>query len=39
MKYVRDELKKKFNIKELFLKNLFNIKIGQEFLFKFIKKT
>ena len=27
MKYVRDKLKKKFNIKELFLKNLFNIKI------------
>ena len=38
-KYVRDELKKEFNIKELSLKNLFNIKIGQEFLFKFIKKT
>ena len=39
MKYVKDELKKKFNIKKLSLKNLFNIKIGQEFLFKFIKKT
>ena len=39
MKYVRDKLKKKFNIKELSLKNLFNTKIGQEFLFKFIEKT
>ena len=27
-KYVRDELKKKFDIKELSLKNLFNTKIG-----------
>ena len=32
-------IKKKFNIKELSLKNFFNIKIGQEFLFKFIEKT
>jgi len=32
-------LKKEFNIKEFSLKNLFNTKIGQEFLFKFIKKT
>ena len=39
MKYVKDELKKEFNIKELSLKNLFNIKIGQEFLFNFIEKT
>ena len=38
-KYVRNGLKKKFNIKELSLKNLFNTKIGQEFLFKFIEKT
>ena len=38
-KYVRDGLKKKFNIKELSLKNLFNTKINQEFLFKFIEKT
>ena len=38
-KYVRDGLKKEFDIKELSLKNLFNIKIGQEFLFKFIEKT
>ena len=38
-KYVRNKLKKKFNIKELSLKNLFNTKIGQEFLFKFIEKT
>ena len=37
-KYVRDGLKKEFNIKKLSLKNLFNTKIGQEFLFKFIKK-
>ena len=32
-------MKKEFNIKEFSLKNLFNIKIGQEFLFKFIEKT
>ena len=38
-KYVRDGLKKEFDIKELSLKNLFNTKIGQEFLFKFIEKT
>ena len=38
-KYAREELKKEFNIKEFSLKNLFNIKIGQEFLFKFIEKT
>ena len=29
----------KFNIKEFSLKNLFNIKSGQEFLFKFLEKT
>jgi hypothetical protein len=38
-KYAREELKKKFNIKEFSLKNLFNTKTGQEFLFKFIEKT
>ena len=38
-KYVKNGLKKKFNIKEFSLKNFFNIKIGQEFLFKFIEKT
>ena len=38
-KYAREKLKKKFNIKEFSLKNLFNIKIDQEFLFKFIEKT
>ena len=38
-KYARKELKKEFNIKEFSLKNLFNIQINQEFLFKFIEKT
>ena len=38
-KYAREELKKEFNIKKFSLKNFFNIKIGQEFLFKFIEKT
>ena len=38
-KYTREELKKEFNIKEFSLKNLFNTKIDQEFLFKFIEKT
>ena len=38
-KYIREGLKKKFDIKKFSLKNLFNTKIGQEFLFKFIKKT
>ena len=32
-------MKKEFDIKEFSLKNLFNTKIGQEFLFKFIEKT
>jgi len=32
-------LKKEFDIKEFSLKNLFNTKTGQEFLFKFIEKT
>ena len=38
-KYIREGLKEEFNIKEFSLKNLFNTKIGQEFLFKFIEKT
>src|SRR5436190_16107554 len=38
-KYIREELKKKFDIKKFSLKNFFNTKIGQEFLFKFIEKT
>src|SRR5438552_11414869 len=36
---IREELKKEFDIKEFSLKNLFNVKIEQEFLFKFPKKT
>ena len=36
---VREELKQKFDIKKFSLKNLFNTKIGQEFLFKFLEKT
>ena len=36
---IREELKKEFNIKEFSLKNLFNIKSEQEFLFKFLEKT
>src|SRR5436189_490379 len=38
-KQIREELRKEFNIKKFSLKNLFNIKIEQKFLFKFIKKT
>ena len=38
-KQIREELRKEFDIKEFSLKNLFNTKIGQEFLFKFIEKT
>ena len=38
-KYAREELKKEFDIKEFSLKNLFNTKTGQEFLFKFIEMT
>ena len=38
-RHIREELKKEFDIKEFSLKNLFNTKIGQEFLFKFIEKT
>ena len=36
---VREELKQKFDIKEFSLKNLFNTKQGQEFLYKFLEKT
>ena len=36
---IKEELKQEFNIKEFSLKNLFNIKSGQEFLFKFLEKT
>ena len=36
---IRQELKQEFDIKEFSLKNLFNTKIGQEFLFKFLEKT
>jgi len=36
---VREELKQKFDIKEFSLKNLFNTKIEQEFLFKFLEET
>ncbi len=36
---VREELKQKFDIKEFSLKNFFNTKIEQEFLFKFIEET
>ena len=36
---VREELKQKIEIKEFSLKNCFSIKIEQEFLFKFLKKT
>ena len=32
-------MKKEFDIKEFSLKNLFNTKNGQEFLFKFLEKT
>ena len=36
---IREELKQEFNIREFSLKNLFNIKSEQEFLFKFLEKT
>ena len=36
---IREELKQEFDIKEFSLKNLFNVKTEQEFLFKFLKKT
>src|SRR6266480_5894323 len=37
--FVRKELKQEFDIKEFFLKNLFNTKQEQEFLYKFLEKT
>ena len=36
---IREELKQEFNTKKFSLKNLFSIKVGQEFLFKFLEKT
>src|SRR6266496_6007808 len=36
---IREKLKQEFNIKEFSLKNLFNTKSEQEFLFKFLEKT
>lgn len=36
---IREELKQEFNIEEFSLKNLFNTKNEQEFLFKFLEKT
>ena len=36
---IREELKQEFDIKKFSLKNLFNVKIEQEFLFKFLEKT
>ncbi len=36
---IREKLKQEFNIKEFSLKNLFDTKSGQEFLFKFLEKT
>src|SRR5205809_464784 len=36
---VREELKQEFDIKEFFLKNLFNTQHEQEFLYKFLEKT
>ena len=36
---VREELKQEFDIKEFSLKNLFNTKHEQEFLYKFLEKT
>src|SRR4030095_8748187 len=37
--FVREELKQEFDIKEFSLKNLFNTKHEQEFLYKFLEKT
>jgi len=37
--FVREKLKQEFDIKEFSLKNLFNTKQGQEFLYKFLEKT
>jgi len=36
---VREELKQEFDIKEFSLKNLFNTRQEQEFLYKFLEKT
>ena len=36
---VREKLKQEFDIKKFSLKNFFDIKIEQEFLFKFLEKT
>src|SRR6266487_4310098 len=36
---IREKLKQKFDIKEFSLKNFFNTKIKQEFLFKFLEET
>jgi len=36
---IREELKQEFDIKEFSLKNFFSIKVGQEFLFKFLERT
>jgi len=36
---IRKELKQEFNIKEFSLKNLFNTKTEQDFLFKFLEQT
>jgi hypothetical protein len=38
-KWAREKLKKKYNIEGFSLKNLFNTKTGQEFMFEFIEKT
>src|SRR5213083_1962639 len=37
--FVREELKQEFDIKEFSLKNFFNIKHEQKFLYKFLEKT
>src|SRR6266496_3927223 len=37
--FVREELKQEFDIKEFSLKNLFNTRQEQEFLYKFLEKT
>ena len=36
---MREKLKQEFDIKEFSLKNLFNTKHEQEFLYKFLEKT
>ena len=37
--FVREKLKQEFDIKEFSLKNLFNTRQEQEFLYKFLEKT